>query len=169
MGCQAPRRINRRVANTGAWYSSGCPDYVVPRLGSFESWCGTVGSVLAHAGYADFLANQKDLYDTNDSDGSQWEAFFEAWHAVFEERPVTVAEVIRELAANFDLRDAIPDWLADSYHRDPGKFRQQLGLALRRQRAAQYGLWRLEWAGANRRKVAQWQVVRVSEANDRAA
>jgi hypothetical protein len=52
-----------------AWHSSGRPDYVVPRLGAFESWCGTVGNILAHAGYAAFLGNQQDLYDDNDSDG----------------------------------------------------------------------------------------------------
>jgi len=58
-----------------SWCSSGCPDYLVPRLGSFESWCGTVGNILAHAGYAGFLANKEDLYQNNDSDGGQWEAF----------------------------------------------------------------------------------------------
>jgi hypothetical protein len=151
------------------WYSRGRPDYLVPRLGGFESWCGTVGNVLFHAGYTDFLANQKDLYDNNDSDGGQWEAFFEAWDSVFRDHPITVSEVIRELTTNHDLRDAVPDWLADSYHRDPAKFRQQLGMALRRQRGAQFGLWRLEGAGVNRRKVAQWKVVQISEANDKAA
>ena len=152
-----------------AWYSSGRPDYVVPMLGAFESWCGTVGNILSHAGYAAFLGNQQDLYDDNDSDGCQWEAFFEAWDSAFDDRQITVSEVIRELATNFDLRDAIPDWLADSYYRDPGKFRQQLGQALLRQRGAQYGLWRLERAGTNRRKVALWRMVHVPEANDQAA
>ena len=152
-----------------AWYSSGRPDYVVPMLGAFESWCGTVGNILSHAGYAAFLGNQQDLYDDNDSDGCQWEAFFEAWDSAFDDRQITVSEVIRELATNFDLRDAIPDWLADSYYRDPGKFRQQLGQALLRQRGAQYSLWRLERTGTNRRKVALWRMVHVPEAKDQAA
>jgi hypothetical protein len=151
------------------WFSSGRPDYIIPHLGSFESWCGIVGNVLSHAGYPDFLGNQQDLYDNNDSDGGQWEAFFEAWDSVFDNRQITVSDMIRELANNFEFRDAIPDWLADAYYRDPGKFRQQLGQALLRQRGAQYGPWRLERAGTNRRKVALWQILRVREADDRAA
>jgi len=151
------------------WFSSGRPEYGGPRLGSFESWCGTVGNILAHTGYCGFLANQKDLYMNNDSDSGQWEAFFEEWRLAFEDRTITVAEVIRELTTNFSLRDAIPDWLADNYHREPGKFRQLLGSALRRQRDTQYGNWRLERAGENRRKVALWRMVDLEKADDRAA
>jgi hypothetical protein len=120
---------------------------------------GGAGSLLASK-VGSFLAS---------AEGGQWEAFFEAWDSAFDNRQITVSEVIRELATNFDLRDVIPDWLADSYYRDPGKFRQQLGQALLRQRGAQYGLWRLERAGTNRRKVALWRMVQVPEANDQAA
>jgi hypothetical protein len=151
-----------------AWYASGCRDYVVSRLGSFESWCRIVGNILVHAGYEDFLANRNDLYQNNDADGGQWEAFFEAWYSAFQDHSVTVAEVIRELTSNVHLRDAIPDWLADSYYKEPGKFRQLLGMGLARQRDARYGCWRLKRAGENRLKAARWRVVQ-ADANDRAA
>jgi hypothetical protein len=145
-----------------AWYASGCREYINPRLGSYEAWSRILGNILAHAGYQGFLDNRKDLYTNNDADGGQWEAFFEAWDCAFEDRPVTISDTIRELATNRDLKDAIPDWLADGYYRDPDKFRKQLGEALARQRDAQYGPWRLERAGENRRKVALWQVVQVA-------
>jgi CHC2 zinc finger len=151
-----------------AWYSSGRPEYVTVRFGGFESWTLTVGNILAHAGYGGFLGNKNDLYLNNDADGGQWEAFFEAWDYAFQDRPVTVADALRELATNCSLRDAIPDWLADSYHREPGKFRQLLGQGLARQRDTQYGPFRLERAGENRRKVAQWRMVLIPDA-DKAA
>jgi hypothetical protein len=144
------------------WYADGCPDYVSPRLGSFESWSRVTGNVLSHAGLRGFLANCDDLYQNNDADGGQWEAFFEAWASAFDDRPVTVADVMRELCTNPRLREAIPDWLADDYTRDPGKFRKHLGEALARQRDAQYGPWRLERCGENRRKVALWRVAWVA-------
>jgi hypothetical protein len=84
------------------------------------------------------------------------------WAYVFDERPITVAEIVRELQVNQRLREAVPDWLGDVYSRDFGGFRKALGEALARQRDAQYGVWRLERAGENRRKVALWRVTRVT-------
>jgi hypothetical protein len=141
-----------------AWYAAGRPEYISPRLGSFEQWSRILGNILSHTGYRGFLANRKDLYSNNDADSGQWEAFFEAWEDAFGNRPVTIAETIREMAVNRELKDSIPDWLADGYYREPDKFRKQLGEALARQRDAQYGPWRLERAGENRRKVALWRV-----------
>jgi hypothetical protein len=148
-----------------SWCAAGSPDYVSPRLGSFESWSRIVGNVLAHAGFRSFLANSDDLYQNNDADGGQWEAFFEEWTQTLDDRPVTVADVTRELSSSLRLREALPDWVADDYTLDPGKFRKQLGEALARQRDAQYGSWRLERVGENRRKVALWRVALVAPEN----
>jgi hypothetical protein len=152
-----------------AWYAAGRIDYVNPRLGTFEGWCQVVGNILSHVGYEDFLGNQSDVYDHSDADGGQWEAFFEAWAWCFGDNAVTAAEVIRQMGVGQNLRDAIPDWLADYYQREPGKFRLLLGQALARQRNAQYGPWRLERTGQNRQKVALWRVVKVSTAGEVAA
>jgi hypothetical protein len=120
-----------------------------------------LGNILSHVGLPSFLANRDDLYANNDADGGQWEAFFEEWDNVFADRSVTVADIVRAVSTGPGLRDAIPDWLAHDYHRDPGKFKKALGEALFRQRDAQYGRWRLERAGENRRKVALWRLVAV--------
>ena len=152
-----------------AWYAGGCRDYISPRLGSFEAWSRTLGNILAHAGLQGFLGNRDELYKNNDADGGQWEAFFEEWDYAFEGQPVTVADVMRSLSTNIRLREAIPDWLADAYDREPGKFRKLLGEALARQRDAQYGTWRLERDGENRKKVALWRVVSVTTGGEEAA
>jgi hypothetical protein len=152
-----------------AWYASDCPDYVNPRLGSFEAWSRVVGNIVSHAGLSGFLTNLNDVYQINDADGGQWEAFFEAWNYAFSSREITVAEVAREMAHNPGLRDVIPDWLADGYHREPGKFRKQFGEALARQRDAQYGPWRLERVGKDRRGVALWRVAQVNTVDRDAA
>ena len=60
-----------------SWYANGCPEHGGPRLGSFVDWSRILGNVLADAGLPDFLANKDDLYNHNDADGGQWEAFFE--------------------------------------------------------------------------------------------
>jgi hypothetical protein len=152
-----------------SWYAGGCRDYINPRLGSFEAWSRTLGNILAHAGVQGFLGNRDELYKNNDADGGQWEAFFEEWDYVFEGQSVTVADVMRSLSTNLRLREAIPDWLTDAYDREPGKFRKQLGEALARQRDAQYGTWRLERAGENRKRVALWRVISVTTGVEEAA
>jgi hypothetical protein len=102
------------------------------------------------------------LYTNNDVDAGQWEAFFEEWDREFAAQPISVADVMRAISSTAGLRDAIPDWLIDDYYRDSGKFRKRLGEALARQRDAQYGPWRLERAGENRKKVAVWRVVNLA-------
>jgi hypothetical protein len=131
-------------------------------MGTFDAWSRTLGNILAHAGIEGFLGNRDEMHKNNDADGGQWEAFFEEWDYVFEGQSVTVADVMRSLSTNLRLREAIPDWLTDAYEREPGKFRKLLGEALARQRDAQYGTWRLERAGENRKRVALWRVVSVT-------
>jgi hypothetical protein len=128
-----------------------------------------LGNILAHAGVQGFLSNRDELYKNNDADGGQWEAFFAEWDYVFEGQSVTVADVMRSLSTNLRLREAIPDWLADPYDREPGKFRKLLGEALARQRDAQYGTRRLERCGENRKKVALWRVASVTTGVEEAA
>jgi hypothetical protein len=152
-----------------AWYAGGCKESKTLPLGTFEVWSRILGNILAHAGYQDFLVNRDDLYSDYDADGGQWEAFFDAWDSAFRDRSVTVADIIRELTNNSNLRDAVPDWLADDYYKDAGKFRRQLGQALARQRGAQYGPWRLEKPGTNRRNVSEWRVVQVTTGDAKAA
>ena len=42
-----------------AWYVAGCPKPTTPKLGSFESWCDTVGGILHFAQIIGSLAIQR--------------------------------------------------------------------------------------------------------------
>ncbi len=48
---------------------------------------------MAHAGVKGFLQNLDALYEQNDEETSEWEAFLVAWSEAFGERTVTVAEL----------------------------------------------------------------------------
>ncbi len=76
-----------------AWHVAGQPATEVPPLGSFEAWARTVRGILAFAGVQGFLQNLDALYEQNDEETSEWEAFLIAWSTVFGEDTVTVADL----------------------------------------------------------------------------
>ena len=76
-----------------AWHVAGKPSAEVPPLGSFEAWARTLGGILAFAGVKGFLQNLDALYEQNDEETSEWEAFLVAWSEAFGERTVTVAQM----------------------------------------------------------------------------
>lgn len=76
-----------------AWFVAGKPVAEVPPLGSFEAWARTVGGILAFAGVQGFLQNLDALYEQNDEESSEWEAFLVAWSEVFGGDTVTVADL----------------------------------------------------------------------------
>ncbi len=76
-----------------AWFVAGKPAVEVPPLGSFEVWARTVGGILAFAGVGGFLQNLDALYEQNDEETGEWEAFLLAWSEVFGEETITVADL----------------------------------------------------------------------------
>ena len=157
-----------------AWWADGCPPASVPALGSFEGWAHTVGGVLAHAGIAGFLGNLDQLYQRVDEDGTQWQAFFSAWHDALGAMEITVAELVKRLKAATQgetgqdagakaLLEALPDYLADGLT-DPrrgGSLARQLGKALAKRADMVFdetGLRLVKILPPQRKSVARWRV-----------
>jgi hypothetical protein len=77
-----------------AWIAAGKPLHAT-RLGSFESWSGTMGGVLDVAGIPGFLGNLNELYQAADTDGQMWREFTSAWWAASRDAPMRVSELNR--------------------------------------------------------------------------
>lgn len=134
-----------------AWFAAGRPRYDVPRLGSFEHWSHTVGSVLAHAGIKGFLANRDEVYAQADEDGPQWELFLTVWRDKYGERAITTATIEDDVPRDGQLRDALPDALSGFIERhqgmmqtefkikEAGRFKIRLGKALKQRLGRRFG------------------------------
>jgi hypothetical protein len=153
-----------------AWYAADCPQPTVPTMGSFEAWARTVGGMLAFAGVDPFLGNLTQLWEENDEDGVQWEAFLGAWYTAFGDEPQTVAQAVVTIEDPEDLqgdllRETLPDDLADAWHSEKQRsgFRKRLGKALARHIDGVYGRYRLKKAGTSRSGVVCWQVTHCPE------
>ena len=170
-----------------AWHAADKPPAQVPPLGSFEAWARTVGGILVFAGVKGFLQNLDALYEQNDEETSEWEAFLLAWSEVFGEATVTVAELCdtllpasvggqERLAGTSEhvseeqaaaLREALPGELAEGLEIEqkragPGGagsgFRRKLGKALAKRIDVRYGDLRLEKAASDpHSKVGRWR------------
>ena len=169
-----------------AWYVAGKPPGEVPPLGSFEAWARTLGGILAYAGVKGFLQNLDALYEQNDEETSEWEAFLLAWSDAFGERSVTVAELCDALlpsgqqrlvptgpngesvadACSSALREALPTDLAEGLEIEQKRagggaasgFRRRLGKALSKKVDTRYGDLRLERATDDPHlKVSRWR------------
>ncbi len=92
-----------------AWFVAGKPVAEVPPLGSFEAWARTVGGILAFAGVQGFLQNLDALYEQNDEESSEWEAFLFAWSEMFGEDTVTVADLCDTLLPGFGGQQGLAD------------------------------------------------------------
>jgi hypothetical protein len=137
-----------------AWILAGKPSAKVPVLGGYKSWSKTIGSILAFMGVTGFLNNLQTMYDEVDTEGPQWAAFFQAWHEIIVEKPITVKDLILELDNNAELASCLP------ISRDAKKdFNRALGSALSQKQDVRYtnGLM-LQKAGI-KHKVFSWQVV----------
>jgi hypothetical protein len=118
-----------------AWIAAGKPvPSGLPTLGSFEDWENTVGGVLTHAGFTDFLGNLDFMYSTSDVETPQWENFFAAWQENLGEDAVTTAQVVEGINEYDILAGALPD----AIDRDPKKIIRSLGNALARKNGVRY-------------------------------
>src|SRR5262245_33941815 len=105
------------------------------------------------------------LYEQIDDDASAWEAFVCAWFEVFQDRPVTAAEIKVEVEREGSrLRDALPPELGTAL--EGKRFTQSLGYALRARVDQVIGELRLERPAKDEHaKVARWRVMRVTAGN----
>jgi len=143
-----------------AWVVAGRPEPDdLPRLGGYEGWVKTVGGILAHAGYTEFLANQDAMYDANDIDTPQWEGFLTTWHSIWGEKPVAVATVTARLEHDQDLIAALPDYLAEAYLDRQKSFVRVLGKALSKKKDVRFPAGLSIVMGTIEHKVMQWKVV----------
>ena len=121
-----------------AWISAGKPVAKVPRLGSFEQWAETIGSILSHVKVPGFLGNA-GLLDESDEDAPQWENFLDVLYQEFGETGFTTHDVAERCRTNASIREALPDDVADQIDRPNANFQRKLGQVFRKKKGARFG------------------------------
>lgn len=106
----------------------------LPTLGGYEEWVNTIGGILAHAGFTNFLGNLDFMYQQADVETPQWEGFLDAWQEVFGSEPTIVDTIVKSLDENETISGALPDGI----DRSPQKFNRSLANALRRRAGVRY-------------------------------
>ncbi len=156
------------------WYVQGRPEPKTARpLGSFESWCNTVGGMLALAGVEGFLGNADAMFEQADSEAVQWESFLLTLADLFDGEPFRVTDVVERLEARAlaipnageskRLREALPDFLAEAADRTGGFFQRRLGKCFAERVGRRFGESQvfLERADEDRKaKVQRWRVLK---------
>jgi hypothetical protein len=118
-----------------AWIVAGRPESGNTTLGSFESWCQTVGGILEYAGLNGVLDNLQEMYrDTadGDDDAEQWTVWMDAIHAHFGENAFTVKQ-LAEAMSDFNavkLQDDAPYSLGEIGQSSDRAWLTRLGKAL---------------------------------------
>jgi hypothetical protein len=122
-----------------AWFAAGQPNHVARPLGSFGDWHRIVGSILAHAGVQDFLANFDDT-QALDEEVIQWEAFLLALADRYGDRPFTVIDLVGRIRTGDEtLKLALPDYLAEAFAKNAESLKLKLGNAFARRRDRKFG------------------------------
>jgi hypothetical protein len=157
------------------WYLQGQPKAKsLKPLGSYESWCLTIGGMLELAGVEGFLGNAATMFEQADPEAVQWEIFLLALDDVFGSQPFKVGDLVERLAPSMTgvtevdkisqrLRDSIPDSLADAADRTTGAFRKRLGTGFSERVGRRFGDSQIyiDRAGQDRKaKVYRWRVIR---------
>lgn len=81
------------------WIATGRPEWHGKPLGSYESWSGVVGGILAAAGIPGFLDNRDELYSRADAETEEWRAFTRTWYGQHGIAAVKAGELL-EIAQN---------------------------------------------------------------------
>jgi len=120
-----------------SWVRAGAPlPEGIPCMGNFEAWSRAVGGILQHCEVAGFLANLDEMYEETDSEGPEWEAFFERWFEIWKDKPITVSTIVdylknvdHRVPTEAQLLSVLPDALTEAWGR-PGSFTRKLGYEL---------------------------------------
>lgn len=147
------------------WIAAGCPSAPdgVTRLGGYENWADTMGSILHLMGIKGFMRNIEQFYDTVDDEGDDWREFLQRWWDKYGDRWQLIADiygVVEDL--NLD-----PDDLKVGSGRDTDKARvAKLGRLLTRNldRVASNGLRVRKWPKKIRHKKYQLERVESPDA-----
>lgn len=134
------RLVHALLTIARSWYTAGCPkDETLPRLGSFESWTATIGGMVSHAGFSEFLGNLEELYEKAAEGEAEWEAFLEAWWRERGEDSITGKDLAKLIEERSALKDALPADLAEALDKGTGAFTRRLGKALAKRVGTRYG------------------------------
>ena len=110
-----------------AWQNAGEPmAHTPPKLASFQEWADLMSSILEFIGITGFLDNLMEMYERNDVDTPQWEAFLSELHEIIGNTPVTCAELVSYLNDKSDFAAVVPS----SLDRNDKSFTRKLGIAL---------------------------------------
>jgi hypothetical protein len=119
------------------WFLQGRPRPTkLQPMGSFESWCETVGGMLENAGVEGFLANADIMFEQADSEAGQWECFLLVLFEVFGGEPFRVMDIVAKMeqralgvsdSESNRIRESLPDFLAEAADRTSGFFQRRLG------------------------------------------
>ncbi len=143
------------------WIAAGMPstDQV---LGSFESWSKIVGGILQWLGVPGFLSNAEELYETADTEGSEWREFVAAWWDRFGPRFVSGGDLLG-LATEKDLLIGV---IGDGGSRSQ---KIRLGRALGTMRDRQYDSLRIKLRRERTAKRWEYGLEMVEQNADRTA
>ena len=86
------------------WFVMGQPA-APASLGSYEQWAAIVGGILHVAGIQGFLGNREALYDQLDEDTRQWSAFIVLWWEHYQDRAVSVNDLLKLATTTDSLAD----------------------------------------------------------------
>ncbi len=145
------------------WFTADRPASGSPVIGGFLEWSKVIGGILTYAGISGFLDNLESLYEIIDDEGPQWETFLMALHEIFQNTPVTIAEICKELASIPELMDLLPDTFEaplDERGYIRPNFKKRLGKGFVQRQGTRYGesQVRIErCSNDSHSKVARWQ------------
>jgi len=142
-----------------AWISDDKPKpQNLITIGGYESFCQVLGSILGYMKVEGFLQNLPQMYAEMDAETPQWEHFLEAWHEIFGDQGVTVAEVIKKLNENEGFAATQPDGVAD---KDIKGYSRKLGNALAKRKDVRFSNGLMIQKAEIKHHAVAWKVVTV--------
>jgi hypothetical protein len=148
-----------------AYHVAGCPDQGLKPFGRFEEWSNLVRSTLVWLGEADPCITREEI-EMEDPDRRGLETLLEAWFAAYADGPLTITEALEDVEVNKDnaLIKAVGQALSEVAGDRGGKPSAKRIAWYFRQKANKIVNGRkIEKAGNNGHKVAQWRVTYVHE------
>jgi hypothetical protein len=151
-----------------AYHVAGRPAQDLKPFGRFEEWSDLVRSALVWLGEADPCQTREEI-EVEDPERRGLETLLEAWFAAYEDKPLTIAEVLEDVEYNKGdaLIKAVRQALTEVAGDRGGKLStKRVAWYLRRKADKIVNGRKIEKAGDNGHKVAQWQVTHVDWGRD---